>query len=175
MTWWSPKPLRPAAKDPLFEVTESPVVVKGLNPWQRQRMEDGTPHTIPGPTSLRPADPSLFIRDDLAKGSLTEKLSREAKPQVDPNPYEVLKAFLAQGSEEREEFVNKSQAATARMQTAVSEFKKSLNKDDEDDEEKSLSGKKGATNNAGAQRAGRAAVSAAASIPKMVLSSVPKS
>lgn len=175
MTWWAPKPLRPAPKDPLFKVEEAPVVVKGLNPWQRQRLADGTPHTVPGPTALRPPDPEMYIRKELVKGSLAENLTREIKPKTDPDPSEVVKAFLEKPSKEQEEFVEKNQAATARMQAAITALSKSLAKDDDDkeDEEKSISSapKKAS---ARAQRAGSATVSAATAIPKMVLGSVPK-
>ena len=96
-TGWSPKPLRPTPENPLFKLTEPETVVKELSPIQRQRLADGTPHTITPVTSLRPADPALTIRPELVKGSLVEKYDERPKqPKQDPeDPSMVVKSYLA--------------------------------------------------------------------------------
>lgn len=169
---------RPAAVNPLFVMDEQPTVVKGLNPMQRQRLADGTQITNGGRSALRPPDPVLYVREELTKGSLAENLKRETKPDLDPqDPSSVVKAFLAQKpkDEDKEEFVKKSQAASARLQSAVSKLSKAVDLPDEDkeDEEKSIGGavKKPA---AAGRSAGAATVNAAAALPKMILGSVPK-
>lgn len=122
MSAWSPKPLRPVAENPLFEMVESPTVVKGLSPMQRQRQEDGTPHTRTGPTALRPADPILTLPNILVKGSLVEKFDERPKqPKQDPaDPMAVVKSYLAKGPAvpppTKEEPVSKS---LDRMKTAI--------------------------------------------------------
>lgn len=100
-TGWSPKPLRPEAENPLFEMYEAPVVVKGMTPMQRQRHEDGTPHTRTGPTALRPADPEITLRSDLVKGSLVAKFDERPKAiKQDPqDPISVVKSYLAKAAE----------------------------------------------------------------------------
>jgi hypothetical protein len=104
-TYWSPKPLRPASANPIFEMVEPETVVKGLSPMQRQRLEDGTPITRQGPTALRPADPELVIRPDLAKGSYAATLESKspkygAPPRQDPQePLGVIKSYLEKAKE----------------------------------------------------------------------------
>lgn len=97
-TGWAPKPLRPESDNPLFQLVESPTVVKGLSPMQRQRLADGTPHTVTAATALRPADPVLSLPDSLlSKGSLVAKYDERPKqPKQDPeDPMTVVKAYLA--------------------------------------------------------------------------------
>lgn len=98
-TYWSPRPLRPASANPIFEMVEPEPVIKGLSPMQRQRLEDGTPITRSGPTALRPADPMLVLRPELSKGSLAEKLEEKnpkyGAPRQDPQePLGVIKSYL---------------------------------------------------------------------------------
>lgn len=98
-TSWAPKPMRPAADNTLFEMVEHPVVVKGLTPMQRQRLADGTPHTVTGRTALRPADPELKLPETMVKkGSLVEKFDERPKqPKQDPeDPMTVVKSYLSQ-------------------------------------------------------------------------------
>lgn len=99
-TAWAPKPLRPAAENPLFEMVESPTVVKGLTPIQRQRLADGTPHTVTGLPVGAPPDPVLALPPSmLKKGSLVEKYDERPKqPKQDPeDPMTVVKSYLAKG------------------------------------------------------------------------------
>lgn len=96
---WSPKPIRPVADSPLFEWVEAPTVVKGLSPIQRQRLADGTPHTVTGRTCLRAPDPVLALPESmLNKGSLVEKYDERPKqPKQDPvDPMTVVKSYLAE-------------------------------------------------------------------------------
>lgn len=126
-TYWNPKPMRPQSDNPLFVMVESELVVKGLSPMQRQRLADGTPMTVSGPTALRPADPTLVL-----KGSLVEKLEEGGKGKHDEvvqdpvDPLGVIKSFLEQGSKEakKEDEVSKSQLV--RMTASISNFAKSL-------------------------------------------------
>lgn len=92
MEQWSPKPLRPFVNLPLEPET---VVIKGRTPIEKQRAQDGTPHTSMRP-GLRPADPQLVI-----KGSLAEELPEApTPPKADPPIYDqeaaakVVKSFL---------------------------------------------------------------------------------
>lgn len=172
---------RPAPKNPLFVIDDDPhIVVKGMNPMQRQRTADGTPYTNTPRTALRPADPQIYLREELAKGSLAENLKREVKPKIDPqDPTSVVKAFLAQKpkDEDKEAFVKKNQEASSRLQSAVSKLSKAveLPDKDEEDEDKSLGSSTPKKSPAMAGRkAGAAVVNTAAAIPKMVLGSVPK-
>ncbi|NJL53708.1 hypothetical protein HC928_00285 [bacterium] len=148
MTWWSPKPLRPEAQNPLFPVSEAPVTVRGLNPWQRQRQQDGTPPTVPGRTALRPPDPELFIRSELSKGSLVEKLDDEDKkktPKTEPvDPIGVLKSFMAHKVEKpQEEEVSKSQdASLAKMFKSLEDLEKATKKHKDPDGGLTESGRK---------------------------------
>lgn len=122
-SYWSPKPLRPAAINPLFQMVESETVVKGLSPIQRQRKEDGTPLTRGARTSLRPADPELTLRDDLVKGSIAEKFAkRPEQPKMDPvDPISVVKAYMAwdPDSKKKQEAISKSAHNVNSMQGAI--------------------------------------------------------
>lgn len=111
MSMWAPKPLRPDSENPLFEMVEAPVVVKGLSPIQRQRLADGSQHTITGPTALRPADPVLSLPETMVKkGSLVEKYDERPKPiKQDPeDPMTVVKSYLAEKSLPSDGEVSKS-------------------------------------------------------------------
>lgn len=123
MTWWNPKPLRPAATNPLFKMEEGEVVVKALNPMQRQRLADGSPYTRTAPTALRPADPALVLRPELVKGSLVEKYDqRPEMPKQDPeDPMSVVKSYMAwdPDAKEKTESVQKSQESVSKMQSAI--------------------------------------------------------
>lgn len=109
MTWWHPKPLRPSADNPLFEMYERPIVVKGTPPIVRQRQMDGTPMTRTAATALRPADPELTVRKDLInKGSYVEQVeakeSRYKFPDQDPaEPLGVLKAYMAYNRDDKKD------------------------------------------------------------------------
>ena len=108
MTWWNPKPLRPQADNTLFTFHEQPTVVRGLSPMQRQRLADGTPPTVSGPTALRPADPALNIRPSLVKSSMVEKIEEEnpryGVPRRDPvEPLGVIKSYMAYKSKDEED------------------------------------------------------------------------
>lgn len=98
-TGWAPKPLsRPESDGLLFAMVESPTLVKGLSPMQRQREADGSGHTRTGSTALRPPDPTLVFPDSLlSKGSLVEKYDERPKmPKMDPeDPMMVVKSYLA--------------------------------------------------------------------------------
>lgn len=123
-SWWSPKPLRPAAANPLFKMEEGPVVEKSLSPMQRQRQADGSPYTRTSPTGLRPADPELILRPELLKGSLMEKqANRPELPKQDPeDPLTIVKSYMAWDPDagEKAESVKKSQSAVDRMRSAIS-------------------------------------------------------
>lgn len=94
MSNWNPKPLR-ATGGTLFPMVEQETVVKGLSPMQRQRHADGTPPTRGSRTSLRPADPKLYVGDDMSKAHCpADEDPGHAKPKVDPDPSSVVKAFL---------------------------------------------------------------------------------
>lgn len=73
----------------LFAVDESVTLIKSVRtPMQRQRDLDGTPHTITGPTALRPPDPELVIEG-------LSKACSEASPAPAPLDVDaVIKAFL---------------------------------------------------------------------------------
>lgn len=120
---WNPKPLRPAAVNPLFKMEEGEVVVKGLNPMQRQRLADGSPITRTSPSALRPADPELILRPELLKGSLVEKFaSRPELPKQDPeDPLTIVKSYMNWDPEagDKAAEVKKSQSAVDRMQSAI--------------------------------------------------------
>ena len=106
MSMWAPKPLRPEPENPLFEMVEAPVVIKGLSPIQRQRLADGSQHTITGPTALRPADPTLTLPETMMnKGSLVEKYDERPKmPKQEPeDPMTVVKSYLAKAEKVRTE------------------------------------------------------------------------
>jgi hypothetical protein len=145
-TGWAPKPLRPDATNPLFEMVEAPIVVKGLSPIQRQRLADGTPHTVTGPTALRAPDPALVLPETLVKkGSLVEKYDERPKqPKQDPeDPMTVVKSYLAfegkddpdSDSKEKMQRVHKS---IETMRAAINDFVKKSGADVEEDEKKAL-------------------------------------
>lgn len=63
---WSPKPRRSLNLNGIFSHEDNrPVRVKQDNRWQHQRANDGTPHTISGPTAWSPpaVGPKLVLKD----------------------------------------------------------------------------------------------------------------
>ncbi len=148
-TGWAPKPNRPESANPLFEMVEAPIVVKGLTPIQRQRLADGTPHTVTGRTALRPADPELKLPESMVKkGSLVEKYDERPKqPKQDPeDPMTVVKSYLAFEGKSDPDFDSKEKMQRVHksietMKAAINNFVQkagALPSDDEEDEEKAL-------------------------------------
>lgn len=87
--YWSPKPLRPAQENPLFqESKDETYVVKGLSPIQRQRREDGTPHTVGGRTCLHPEE-TFYL-----SGEKIDKAQPEVPNDHKLDPDAVVKSFF---------------------------------------------------------------------------------
>lgn len=85
--YWAPKPLRPQSVSPLFDDSrDEGYVVKGMTDMQRQRTEDGTPHTTTGRTGIAPRGIALFVTPDAPQETV------EKGQKLDPD--EVIKAFL---------------------------------------------------------------------------------
>ncbi len=120
---WAPKPLRPNSENPLFEMVEAPTVVKSLTPIQRQRLSDGTPHTVTASTALRPADPVLSLPSTLVKGSLVEKYDERPKqPKQDPeDPMTVVKSYLTHRSAESVEKSASMSKSVEKMNAAIAD------------------------------------------------------
>lgn len=115
---WAPKPLRNLDTSGFVE---RPTVVKHLTPIERQRAEDGTPHTAMRPSALRPADPELYI----SKGSLVEKYAQRPQlPKQDPeDPMTTIKSYIAFKSKEAEAKPDKDMAkSVAAMNAAIAHF-----------------------------------------------------
>ena len=130
-TGWAPKPLRPESEDPLFKFVETPTVVKGLSPIERQRLADGTPHTIGTPTALKPPDAVLTLRPDLVKGSLVEKYAERPKPPIQdpPDPMTVVKSYMAYEGKsdpdpDSEKKMREMSKSLATMQSAIQDLVK---------------------------------------------------
>lgn len=95
----SPQPLRKSDSDPLFKEGDDGYVVKALSPIERQRKLDGTPHTSNRQSAFRPKDTELYIGEDkISKASLPDAKSVSAQSERDIDPDEVVKAFMASGS-----------------------------------------------------------------------------
>jgi hypothetical protein len=111
MSNWNPKPLRPQDPNPLFKMGDDYTVRKSLSPIEKQRIQDGTPHTKTGRTRLKPGNvepidgPELYLHKSVKK--------EDAPPPPDPD--EVVKSFLAKGPEAEpcEEDEKKGLAETA--------------------------------------------------------------
>ncbi len=80
---------RPIDPNPLFRMSDDPVVAKSLSPLQRQREKDGTHGLRGNPTSLHPPDTELYL-EGLTKS--TEEPIEKSEP-LDPDV--VVKAFMA--------------------------------------------------------------------------------
>lgn len=91
----APRPLqRPASDNSLFALVEQEVVVRELSPIQRQRVEDGTPHTRTAFTALRPPEPKLYL-EGISKGVNSDGVKDDrANPMPVTDPDAVVKAFL---------------------------------------------------------------------------------
>ena len=105
----SPKPLRKSDPNPLFKEGDDGYVVKALTPLQRQRREDGTPHTKLRPSSIGARDYDLFIGEDKVEKSVEAQATRD-----DIDPDEVIKAYMG-GAEDEE----KSYKTGAKVVNAV--------------------------------------------------------
>ena len=105
---WNPKPRRPTDPNPLFTMDESYEVQKSLTPIQRQRLEDGTPHTKCRPSALSAKDYTLYLGEEpVSKGADPREgqgVTNTDPPLMDPD--QVVKSFLAKAdlcSEEDED------------------------------------------------------------------------
>ncbi len=114
---WHPKPRRPVDPNPLFTEGDSYTIRKSstLSPIERQRIQDGTPHTRGGrysfqPGQIEPTDgPRLYIG-----GDAVEKSVQPTRPNVD----ELVKSFLAKGVAADEEEDTEKAAATPAPKSA---------------------------------------------------------
>lgn len=117
-TGWAPRPLRNLDTSGFVELE---TVVKHLTPIERQREEDGTPHSAMRPSALRPADPALYI----TKGSLVDKYdNRPQQPKQDPeDPMTTVKSYIAFKSKEAEPEPDKEMAkSVSAMNAAIAAF-----------------------------------------------------
>lgn len=103
---WNPKPLRPAAENPLFTENQGYTITKSqsLSPMERQRLADGTPHTKTGRTGLRPPlvqrvgdEPELYLGK-----SVNEDDKDADEVQKSLNPDLIVKSYLGQDGEDTE-------------------------------------------------------------------------
>jgi len=95
MSNWSPKPVRPEDPNPLFQMNEEYTVKKSLSPIEHQRLADGTPHTVPGPTRLHPGNvepvhesPELYL----------EQMEKSDPPAPKLDADLIVKSFLEKGT-----------------------------------------------------------------------------
>ncbi len=118
MSNWHPKPLRPKDPNPLCTQDDSYVIKKSsdLTPIQRQRIQDGTPHTRGSQYRIQPTQatqitgPRLYIGDDVSKSISNDK---ESDP-VPPNADEIVKSFLSKGHVAGHEEEEDTEKATPR-------------------------------------------------------------
>lgn len=89
----SPKPLRGEDPNPLFKQNDGYTVRKSYSPIERQRMADGTQHSMHRPSAVEPKDYDLYIGAD--KVSKSKKKEEDKSLNVkDRDPDEVIKAFM---------------------------------------------------------------------------------
>jgi hypothetical protein len=121
---WHPQPLTEERK--LSFIDEGPIVVKALNPMQKQRALDGTPVTRGNITVFKPEETTLYLKPELQKGSLVENVGgRKITPDVDPpllNCSAVIKAFLAARPAEQVAKSQETSKAAATMAEAILDF-----------------------------------------------------
>lgn len=82
---------RPKDPNPIFQMSEPETVIKGQSPIERQRAEDGTPHTITGVPCDSPKGPTLYLGTEVKK-SVPVKREKEVTKSLDPAA--VVKAYL---------------------------------------------------------------------------------
>lgn len=79
---------RPIDPSPLFSFVDTPTTIHHQSPMERQRAEDGSPHTIPGRMCVFPKDPELYL-DGVAKSQ------EKALPPVEElDPETIVKSYL---------------------------------------------------------------------------------
>lgn len=97
-TGWSPKPLKGLNLNGIFSHDDGggEVKIEKANRWQQQRAQDGTPHTVTGPSvwSPPPAGPELTL-DGLSKSSAGDSApAKQAAQKKELDPEEVVKAYF---------------------------------------------------------------------------------
>lgn len=91
----SPVPFRKSDPDPLFkEDKDGYTVRKSYSPIERQRMADGTQHSMNRPSALAPKDYDLYIGEDKVSKSKKKKEEDKSLNVKDRDPDEIIKAFM---------------------------------------------------------------------------------
>jgi hypothetical protein len=112
MSNWNPKPLRPENKNPLFQMNEEWTVKKSLSPIEKQRLQDGTPHTAVRNQHMGPGKTPGIDGPDLYVGEVSKS---SASPRKYLEPDDVVKSFLAKGApgqDDADEDEEKSESMT---------------------------------------------------------------
>lgn len=99
MSNWHPKPRRPQDPNPLFQEDTGFTITKSADrtPLQKQRLEDGTPHTrgsqfrVPVGRLPQIGGPELYLEG-------VEKSQKDGPAPIDPDA--VVKGFLGQDDDE---------------------------------------------------------------------------
>lgn len=90
----SPVPFRKSDPDPLFKSEDGGYIVrKSYSPIERQRMADGTQHSMNRPSAVEAKDYDLYIGED--KVSKSKKKEEDKSLNVkERDPDEIIKAFM---------------------------------------------------------------------------------
>lgn len=95
MSNWAPKPLRSQDPQPLFKQDDSFTVTKSssLTPLQRQRLQDGTPHTRGSQYRIEPGTAPQIGGPELYLGDVSKSQAPEESIDAD----DIVKSFLSKG------------------------------------------------------------------------------
>ena len=94
---------RPKSDNPIFEMHEPEIVIKGQSPIERQRAKDGTPHTVTGVQCDSPKGPDLYLGSDKISKSTKTPKPDVAELMKSINPAKIVKSYLGIDEDEDEE------------------------------------------------------------------------